>query len=95
MSLLYSQDEFEFGSLRKGTVVEISVGEDAVEPVCIAIARLVQEVNSFECTILISEADLEGIGDLCLRLSSEANFSGGILLSSWPIDEVSVLVLCL
>lgn len=94
MSLLYSQDKFELGSLWKSTVVEISIGEDAVETVGITIARLIQEVNSFECTVLFSQADLEGIGDLCFRLSSEANCSGGILQSSWSIDEVSILVLC-
>jgi hypothetical protein len=73
MSLLHCQDEFEFRSFRKSTVMEISIGKDPMESVCITVPRLVQENNGLEGSILFSQTNLEGIWDLCFGLSSEAN----------------------
>lgn len=74
--------------------MEVPVGEDAVKAVGVAVARLVQELNSLDYSFGVSEPALKDIGDLCFRLCAVADDGSVVPHGGYLVDEVSVVHFC-
>jgi hypothetical protein len=75
--------------------VEVPIGKYSVESVGISISGLIEEDDGLDDSFIILELGLEDIGNLRLRLGSEADGCSIELLGGWLVDEIAVDQLCL
>ena len=85
-----SQNKLELRRLAKGSVMEVSIWEDAMEPISVSVTWLIEQPYLFVCValfhqfistiprIFLFQEGLEGVGDLCFRFSCEAYFGSGV-----------------
>lgn len=87
---LKGQDKFQFRSLRKSSVMEVTIGENPMKTITISISRLIQHSNSLEFTIFIYKLRLKDVGYFSLWLRGDSHCCSHVLLSGRTIDVVSV-----